>query len=185
MNMTKETLSVLKTIRKNVDKEVMSNFVRKFTLILFTIGVVVPFNNCSYTDSSVFDADGGSQANEFGLSISISGGSFRVPQDVEIFTVGGSCDPGTYPENSIFWTLSTMNGQFVSESSGALFNSTCVNGNYSIQVQVPCPGLINTANNCYGLLESLKLTVSIYGANASGGLRPETRAISKAVTISP
>ena len=150
--------------------------IKQFTLILFFTGLLLPFNNCSNIDTSVFRADQGSSLSAGLPTVVINAPNpLRISSNTQLFTLSGTCTPGIYPENYMFWTLHTQNEQFVSDSytaGGLQFIGVCVGGQYSIDVRVPCPGLVTSGSNCFGLLAPLKLRLRIQGKTATGADAP-------------
>lgn len=166
----------------------MHNSIKNLSLIVFFLLLLSPFTNCSYIDTSVFDADQGSLDNGAPTISFNAPNPLRVTADVQLFTIYGNCSAGIYPETEIYWTLHNLSDQLVADShssGGVQFFASCVGNQYAIDIRLPCPGLTNVNQNCFGLIEPLKLKIHIQGYTASGGLAPGGVSTSNILTIVP
>jgi hypothetical protein len=113
-----------------------------------------------------------------------STGEYGVPASLSEFNLGGDCNEGGYPANTIRWELS-LNGTVVRHSGmavagGSTANSRCINGRYLIYINLAAitgdavnrTGLANGA----GGRSAYDLWIEIYGqATASSPLDPSLR----------
>lgn len=82
-------------------------------------------------------------SSNLSLRANLGGGSeYSVPANLAEFNLGGDCNEGGYPQNTIRWEL-YLNGQKVRDSAmlglggaGASANSRCVNGRFLIYVNL-------------------------------------------------
>lgn len=152
---------------------------------LILAGLLLSFNNCSKTDSSIFRADNSSSQSAISIALKTPN-PYRIPSDVQLFVAWGSCNSGPFSLTEVSWFIENSQGVVILDSfsaGGGQFISVCQNDEFNISVRVPCPGLVNTGSGCFGLTQSYRLYMQIYGLNASGNA--ELHQISKPVTLSP
>ena len=116
--------------------------VRAFALALLTVGLMTQFNNCgNYAEPALVEANMASVSCDTPKCISPkatalniaphvgSAGEYGVPPALSEFNLGGDCNEGGYPANTVRWEL-WLNGVVVRHSgmqitSGGNANSRC------------------------------------------------------------
>lgn len=167
---------------------------------IFCFFLATQFINCSGGgDSSVYDQlnqpslgceNGGCVGNENLLELSIQDGDsgFSIASNIDRFAVSGLCNAAGFEDNVIGWRI-VINGQEAINSNtagGVEFFGRCVGGQYSVMVRLPCPGVTNSANSCYGLRQSALLEVEIFGSqNGQFLANPNSNISRKAANLSP
>lgn len=158
-----------------------------FPLLMMSL-LVTQFNNCGNYASPAMNLDSTStlacvsttcvDPNVDNLKITphLANGELSVPANLSEFNVGGDCNEGGFPNNTVRWELS-LNGVVVRHSgmgvaAGQPANSRCVNGRFLLYVNlspitedpVDRSGLLSGG----GVRSAYNLNVIILGQDAAG-----------------
>ncbi len=172
--------------------------VRTFAAVLLTAGMLTQFNNCgNYADpkkadlsfsSVVCDTPSCITAKSANLNITPhvgAAGEYGVPPALSEFNIGGDCNEGGYPVNTVRWEL-WLNGAIVRDSGmpvagTANGNSRCINGRFLVYVNLAPLTSGDTTNrtglaNGQGGRSAYDLWIEIYGQTSVGSaLDPSLR----------
>lgn len=133
----------------------MSKTLRWLSLTLVFAAMVTQFNNCgNYADTPTYVATGSSvscvdadcvnqSVDNLNLQVNLGGGTeFGVAANLGEFNLGGDCNEGGFPYNTIRWEL-YLNNVKVRDSAmlglggtGLAANSRCINGRFSLYVNL-------------------------------------------------
>jgi hypothetical protein len=167
----------------------MNKNARYFAACCLMALLFTQFNNCGQYADPAKTTDGTSvlscetntciSTNVDNLKITphLGNGEYAVPANISDFNLGGDCNEGGFPYNTIRWEL-VLNGVVVRHSGmgvagGQPANTRCVNGRYLLYVNlapisednVDRTGL-QTGN---GVRAAYELNVVIYGQQSQSG----------------
>ncbi len=131
----------------------MRIFLHRSAAFLFITGLLLGFNNCAPENSgSLFSSYVSSscsgeecvQKNADLLDLTINHqGEIRVASTTSRLDIGGECNEGGYPVNSMVWEVYNENNPnsivFGSLTNAAGVEFKCINGRFSTQVHLPTP----------------------------------------------
>ena len=152
--------------------------------------LVTTFTNCSPYSQSDNSSDGGLSdlscttaacinptPDNLSIKINLSGGNqFPVPRGLIDFNLAGECNEGGFAYNTITWELDQADQPGtprVRESTSMNASSRCVNGRFSIYINLASTG-VDPVNRT-GLLggdggyHPYTIKVAIFGQNTFGG----------------
>ncbi len=162
------------------------------TLLTFTL---TQFTNCgTYSDQPATGVSGFASVscdsdciaqNRDNLKVYVNGlnesGQFFLPANVSAFNLGGECNEGGYPYNTIVWEL-FHNGVLVrrSDMSGMVSagntNTVCVNGRFMVYINlasIPADAINRVGLNVApagGARAPHTLAIEVYGQDTFNGL---------------
>ncbi len=165
----------------------MNNSMRWLSLSLITFAMVTQFNNCgTYSDapgtvsasSSVNCLDDtciNSSIDSISLKVNYGGATeFSVTPDQAEFNLGGDCNEGGFPFNTIRWELH-LNGVMVRHSGLLSVDSRCINGRFLVYINLSAIAGADPVDRT-GLKTSnpairspYDLWIEVYGQNVPGG----------------
>jgi len=159
---------------------------RWLSLALIIVATATQFNNCgnyadplSYDKGATVTCDGDDDCiyptvNNLSMKVNFGGGTeYSVTADMAEFNLGGDCNEGGFPYNTIRWEL-YLNSQMVRHSGAINADSRCVNGRFLIYIKLSADPADNV--NRQGLLTQqgtrmpYDLWVEVYGQNSPNGL---------------
>lgn len=163
---------------------------RTLSIGLFVGVVITQFNNCgaagnpatfALSASSIACTDVGCvtpTTENLKVVANLNGGQFPVPANLTEFNIGGDCNEGGFPYNTIRWELIDSSGvtRRTSAMTGMAGNqpvdSQCVNGRFLIYVNLGA--ITEDPVNRTGLMNgsvrtSYSLRITIYGQSTPGG----------------
>lgn len=159
----------------------------RYTLAMaITTGLILvtQFTNCDvYSQNSLFnqysqdcgtDCAGPTGQDMLQLRVN-SPNPLPVASSLVAVTVGGDCNEGGFPDNSIKWAyISNVTGQ--AWTSGL---AKCVNGRFSLNVNLP--------NYLYesGVLQTHNVQISLIGIDASGTTYSNSVLANKTIQLCP
>jgi hypothetical protein len=164
----------------------MNKTMRWLSLSLVVAAVTVHFTNCSayapqpvnfVSQASVNCTDDDCitpSIDNLSLRVNYGGGSeFSVTPDLAEFNLGGDCNEGGFPYNTVRWEL-YLNNQMVRHSGMIPADSRCINGRFLIYVYLGAnaggdpvnrTGLMTQA----GTRSPYDLWIEVYGQNTPNG----------------
>lgn len=174
----------------------MTKTMRWLSLTLVFTAMVTQFNNCgNYADTPTYSASASSvtcdsdscspkSIDNLSLQVNLGGNTeYSVTPDLGVFNMGGDCNEGGFPFNTVKWELYLNNVKVRDSSMAGLngagnANTRCVNGRFTLFVNLSAisedpvdrtglqiPG--STVNNLQR--RPYDLWVEIYGQETAGG----------------
>lgn len=159
---------------------------RWLPLSLIVVALMTQFNNCgnyadpaTYSSSSSVDCAGDDDCilptvSNLNIKVNYGGGTqYSVTADNAEFNLGGDCNEGGFPYNTVRWEL-YLNNQMVRHSGLINADSRCVNGRFLVYVKLSADPADNV--NRTGLLTPLgsrapyDLWLEVYGLDRPNGL---------------
>ena len=173
---------------------------RWLSLSLVFVALATQFTNCgNYADPMNYSSPGPVDCstdedciiptiNNVSLKVNFGGGTeYSVPVDMAEFNLGGDCNEGGYPYNTIRWEL-YLGGVMVRHSGMGGFDSRCINGRFLIYVYL---GAIAAGDNFnrsglytpQGVRAPYDLWIEVYGQETPGGV-PQKNSLKGKMRIS-